>query len=87
MSAAPFVGAYGPLWARGVLIDDLQAALLAGAREVPGPYGRWCLAIDGELVPVVCGDFDMWAEEDGPFTGRCGCPLHTNERTCPAHAR
>lgn len=73
----------------GILVDNVGAAVLLGARTVSGSDGREYLIVGYKAYPVLCGDIVPMATEDGPSDGRCGqraraefgqCEWHSSER-------
>lgn len=81
-----FVGAYGPSYREGVLIDNLEAFVTAGGSVRVGKHGTWASLPGAAAIPVVCGDIVRIDTEDGPSDGRCGRNLDGERGACPAHA-
>jgi hypothetical protein len=82
-----FTGAYGPDWVRGILIDDLDRAVEAGAVARRTDSGAtWVVLGKSPAVRVVCGDLVPVQTEDGTIDGRCGAPVVGDRGACTLHA-
>ena len=85
-NAEQFIGAYGPAWLTGVLIDHADAFVAQGGRIRTGRHAFWAVLPNGQACPVVCGDFVQIDTEDGPISGRCGCNVVPDLGACERHA-
>ena len=86
--AEKFIGAYGPSYRSGVLVDHADAFVAAGGRIRHGKHAVWAVLPSGKAFPLVCGELVRIDTEDGPISGRCGrdiaragaCEMHADER-------
>lgn len=88
-AAAParFIGSYGTDWKPGVLVEHLEAFVLAGGIVRPAASGSGALwaVVDRRAYRVVCAEIIEVATEDGPISGRCGQPVKRHG-ACERHA-
>lgn len=80
------VGAYGPAWRSGVLIDNTDRFVAEGGSIRVGRHATWAVMLNGKAFPVVCGALVEVATEDGPLSGRCGRDVEGDRGACGSHA-